>query len=139
MRFAKYVGPQCQSLTQVMAQMRTKGKSSENNLDEFINFVASVIDRQDFRGDSRQQWLNFVTRKTMPEDPSVFRYSQASPGTRDDSDLAIISRAALLLRFASGSASQLIRAAGLTTEAINFWWEVLGQGRGALGGRKTAQ
>ena len=112
------------------------GKSVDEDPDQFKAFVVPVIDNQDFRPEVRQQWLDFVTRKISPEDASLFVFSRESSETRNNSDLAIISRAALLLRFATGSAGQLVAAAGLSVEDIKFWWEVFGQGRGFWEGNK---
>ena len=112
------------------------GKSVVEEPDQFRTFVEPVIDNQGFRPDVRQQWLDFITREISPEDASLFAFSRESSETRTNSDLAIISRAALLLRFASGSSGQLLAAAGLSTEDTKFWWGEFGQGRGFWEGNK---
>ena len=48
--------------------------------------------------------------------------------------LAIIARAALLLRLAAGSTAKLFRDAGIEAGSIEFWWQRLGQGRGLWDG-----
>ena len=114
------------------------GKSVDEDPDQFKAFVSPVIDNQGFRPEVRQQWLDFVTREISPEDASLFVFSRESSETRNNSDLAIISRADLLLRFATGSAGKLVAAAGLSVENIKFWWEAFGQGRGLWDGDKPA-
>src|SRR5262249_45275128 len=56
---------------------------------------------------------------------------QASSGCE-----AMLSRAALLLRVASGSTAALLKDAGLTSATIAFWWKSLGQNRGIWEGEK---
>jgi len=113
------------------------GKSAADDPSQFSSFVAQIIDNQAFPPKVRRQWLNFVTRQIDPIDLEVFRLSQQSPETRHDSELAIVSRAALLLRFATGSISQLLTAASFSGQTIEFWWKHIGQERGLWDGAKT--
>jgi hypothetical protein len=112
------------------------GKVAAEDPARFATFVLPVIDHQGFVPEARRQWLDFVGRRVAAEDLPIFAFSSQSPGTRDNSEMAIISRAALLLRLASGSSSQLITAASFTVEMIEFWWSNLGHGRGLWDGAK---
>jgi hypothetical protein len=114
------------------------GKDVNQDPIQFKAFVSPVIDNQGFQPEARRQWLDFITREISPGDTSMFLFSGASSQTRNNSDLAIISRATLLLRFASGSASQLLAAAGMPAEDLKFWWEAFGQGRGFWEGNKQS-
>jgi hypothetical protein len=52
------------------------------------------------------------------------------------SHFSIISRAALLLRIASGATAQLVERSGLTASSIEFWWNGFGQARGLWEGQR---
>jgi hypothetical protein len=112
------------------------GKSAEEAGAQFNAFVAQVVDNQDFPSEVRRQWLSFITRQIDQDDPAIFQLSPQSPMERKDSELAIVSRATLLLRFATGSTAQLIAAAGLSPESINFSWKHIGRERGLWEGSK---
>jgi hypothetical protein len=79
----------------------------------------------------RRRWQDFLTRKVEPKDPIIVTESQKKPTINDPrSHLQVISRAALLLRVATGASSGLIREARLSSSDLKFWWEALGRERG---------
>jgi hypothetical protein len=69
-----------------------------------------------------------LTRQIDVHDASLFRFSREA--SDDTSHLAIISRATLLLRIATGSTAELVRGANLSADSMSFWWDVVGHGRG---------
>ena len=72
----------------------------------------------------------FLLRQISPNEPSVFRYSAIEPGNPENDALAVISRAVLLLRLATGSANLLLERNGIDADALEFWWKKLGESRG---------
>jgi hypothetical protein len=64
------------------------------------------------------------------DDPLIFRYSAIPPGTPQTDAFAVISRAVLLLRLATGSAHDLLHHAGFDAVLLSFWWQKLGEARG---------
>jgi hypothetical protein len=94
---------------------------------------------QNFSDAAMEEWFKFVTRKTIPDNLSIFDFSRESPENLVNSAPAIISRATLLLRLASGSTAFLIQEAGIAADSLSFWWETLGQGRGLWDGPRKAE
>ena len=78
---------------------------------------------------AEERLKNFLLRQVSPDDPLVFHFSTIQPST-PDSALAVISRAVLLLRLATGSANNLLASAGIDVKKLAFWWTQLGEGRG---------
>ena len=81
-------------------------------------------------------WGKILDRATAPSDPAMFSFSAKSAEVRESSHFSIISRAALLLRIASGSTARLIQRSGLTPDSIEFWWNGFGQARGLWEGQR---
>jgi hypothetical protein len=106
------------------------GNSAATDPSGYLAFATQAVDNQGLGVDMRQQWLDFITRKIAPSSQSMFLYAGMSPRVLDRSELAIVSRAALLLRIASGSTSLLFDASAFTLESLAFWWKDLGLGRG---------
>ncbi len=100
----------------------------------FRRWASGVITYQTLSQAAAAYWTQILDRELLPNDPTIFSLSAKPPEFEGNSHLAIISRAALLLRIAAGSTAQLIQAAGLTRESVEFWWDRLGQGRGLWDG-----
>ena len=115
------------------------GKKSHEDPVQYRNFVNRIIRDQNFSEPATNAWFNFVTRETMPDNLSIFDFSQKSTGSRDNSAVAVISRAILLLRIASGSTAFLIEEARITASSLSFWWETLGQVRGLWDGPREPE
>jgi hypothetical protein len=73
-----------------------------------------------------------------PNDMEIFKYSQKAPDDLAFSAFAVMSRATLLLRAASGSTSRLFQAANHSIDSYKFWWEKFGLARGLWHGAKDA-
>ena len=52
------------------------------------------------------------------------------PGNPKTDAFAVLARAVLLLRVASGSARSIFHQVGLNTGALEFWWSKVGETRG---------
>lgn len=115
------------------------GKESHEDRVGYEKFVMPIIQHQNFVESAMSDWLDFVMRKKVPDNLSIFDFSQDTTGDRDNSAVAVISRATLLLRLASGSTGLLIREASITADSLSFWWETLGQGRGLWDGSRKAE
>jgi hypothetical protein len=98
--------------------------------EQFRTWAATAVSYEGLPPDIERYWLQFLTREVDREDISIFPYSQEPSQGDQTSHFGIIARAALLLRLASGSAAELMHQAGLSADAIAFWWEPFGQARG---------
>jgi hypothetical protein len=97
---------------------------------EFERFAEGIVKVQSLSPDAEGQWLRFITRKTSPHDAIIFSRAHQLATAPDVGSEAVISRAALLLRVASGSTTMLLQAAGYNAASIAFWADGLGRGRG---------
>lgn len=104
----------------------------------FRKFVSGVVRYQSFTQELTEEWMRFLCRRISPTNLSVLKFSKVSPGTKKNSHAAIVARAALLLRVASGSTADLLRDAGFTPPSMAFWWEGIGQSRGLWDGAMDA-
>jgi hypothetical protein len=119
------------------AYTATHNRSSTADPPHFAAFVAPIVNRQSFEPAVANEWKQFLTRNLVPNDPNIFSYSSQVPTEgKGASYAAILSRAALLLRLATGSSVKLIRSAGITGDQIEFWWSRLGINRGVWAGTK---
>lgn len=116
----------------------TTGLAPRDNAANFRRFVDGVIERQGFASSVAAQWSQFLRRRKVSRNLSILDLSKLSPETRKNSHKAVLSRAALLLRVASGSAAELMQAAGFTTDALSFWWGGIGNTRGLWDGARAS-
>jgi hypothetical protein len=115
-----------------------QGISAPDDPARFRQFASRLVKNQGLSEDTAEQWLQFLCRKIAPDNLSIFEFSKITPGARENSHAAIVARATLLLRVASGSTADLIQDAGFTSDAIAFWWERMGLSRGLWEGAKNA-
>jgi len=96
----------------------------------FAALVNSAVDAQGFADATADRLKKFLLRQAAPTDPLIFRYSTLPPGTPATDALAVLSRAVLLLRIATGSAQGLLHQAGVGADVLSFWWQKVGEARG---------
>jgi hypothetical protein len=106
------------------------GKSAAGAPAQFAAMVDNVVDHQGLTTHVAEAWKEFLLRKAQPNDLAIFQKSALEPDAGPESHLAIMSRAALLLRVASGATSHLFVEAGIVKDAIAFWRQGLGSNRG---------
>lgn len=77
------------------------------------------------------EWERFLRRDTDPQDPMILT---EAAGTLSISSprhhLQVISRAALLLRVATGMCLSLLQSANIVLADLSFWWRPLAETRG---------
>jgi hypothetical protein len=105
---------------------------------KFERLALSIVNNQGLSQDISKQWMDFLCRRRAPNNFGLFEFSKISPEARENSHYAILARATLLLRVASGSSADLFQAAGFTSDNIAFWWQAMGQSRGLWEGAKSA-
>ncbi len=81
-------------------------------------------------------WEHFLKRATTPQDPNVIKLIKLSPHNVGRAvgearhHLAVMGRALLLLRLASGATRRMLVNAGVAFDDLTFWWEPYGMSRG---------
>jgi hypothetical protein len=105
---------------------------------KFRKFVEPVVEHQGLSPDATSQWLAFMCRTANPSDLEIFKFAQKLPDDMAFSAFAVMSRATLLLRAASGSTSRLFQAANHPIDSFKFWWAKFGLARGLWDGDKDA-
>ncbi|GFO82368.1 MAG: hypothetical protein A49_19950 [Methyloceanibacter sp.] len=108
----------------------TSGKAASSTDAAFVALVQATVSAQSL-GSIREDLLKkFLLRQSATDDPMIFKYSAVKPGTPQTDAFAVMSRAVLLLRVATGSAQDLLGQAGFDAAALSFWWQKLGEARG---------
>ena len=80
---------------------------------------------------TQQEWLNFLTRATEPNDSIVLREARGKDSIASPNQhLQMISRAALLLRTATAASARLLAKGDVSMEDVRFWWSAMGEDRG---------
>lgn len=113
------------------------GQKSSADSAAFEVFVGGVVADQGYQGAKAQQLSDFLCRRTDAEDHSIFRFSALPADHRAFGHLAVIARATLLLRIASGASSELLASAGHGAESLAFWSDAIGNARGLWDGAKA--
>jgi len=101
----------------------------------FARRVQQATDRLAPPGPLNQRLQAFLGRASDPTDPLLVVWATRSgraSGARED--LAVISRAALLVRLATGSCQLLLRNAGVTRDDIGLWVDDFGLDHGLWSG-----
>jgi hypothetical protein len=115
----------------------THNATPSQDAGRFATLVASVVDPLSLDPPVATEWKSFLKRETAPGDPRIFLYSSKNPIDRAVGHAAVMTRAALLLRLATGSVLRLIRSAGVSGDKLEFWWGQLGINRGLWDGAKS--
>ncbi|MGJ5178050.1 hypothetical protein ACQR16_26700 [Bradyrhizobium oligotrophicum] len=106
------------------------GRSPAVDTANFHRFAEGVVKSQSLSSEAERQWLRFMTRSLVPHDAIVFSRSKLQANDVAAGAHAVISRAALLLRVASGSTTMLLRGATFSSNTVSFWSKGLGEARG---------
>jgi hypothetical protein len=107
-----------------------KGKPAAGKDSAFQKFVKDTVTAQGFERSTEDRLTSFLLRKIAAEDPAIFAYSAAKPVNAGIDPFAVLSRAVLLLRTATGSAYDLFAHGGIDSAALSFWWTKIGEARG---------
>jgi hypothetical protein len=79
-------------------------------------------------------WSEFLLRSTTTgetDDPTIISLGRTVRQVTDpDHHVAVMARALLLLRVASGATRQMLQDSGIGFEHLGFWWHPYGVGRG---------
>lgn len=106
------------------------GKTTTEGDPHFEALVDRMLSRMNMTSSAEHRMKEFLCRQSSPDDPSLFHYSAVRPGNPKSDALAVISRAVLLLRLATGSAHRLLERTGIGSDDLAFWWGKLGESRG---------
>jgi hypothetical protein len=107
----------------------TEGKDPADSDAKFAALVSSTVKAQSLPDQISDLLRKFLLRQVAAGDSAVFEFSAQEPRSAGD-PYCILSRAALLLRAATGSCRDMLAGAGLTTAALEFWWKQIGVDRG---------
>jgi hypothetical protein len=109
----------------------TTGNSAQKDPVAFKEKVSAMLKGLGFEDARHKEWLNFLIRNLDSHDPTMLREAKQLTDIQDDRyHLQVISRAALLLRVATGGCGSLLRETGLRKDELKFWWAALGEDRG---------
>jgi hypothetical protein len=105
--------------------------AARKNPNKYGGMVAKVLNAAPIEGLYRERMLRFLTRETDPDVPYLIAESQRTFRTSHPRHhVQVLSRAALLLRVATGDCAGLLRAGDIRGTDLEFWWRPLGEERG---------
>ncbi len=108
----------------------TPSTKPKTHRQHYLREVGRMIASVNASGDPKRLRA-FLTRREERSDPGVLKMARkADPSSAPDHHLQVLSRAALLLRIASGSSALLLQAGGTSFTQLRFWWTRLGEDRG---------
>jgi hypothetical protein len=117
-------------LTLESAFFATSGSTHRQAPVRFRGAIETVVNSV-VAGDEADRWRAFLLRETAPTDPLPLDLAQRVTALRRaDHHLAVMGRAVLLLRVASGAAREMLIQAGLQLDDVSFWWHPYGESRG---------
>lgn len=96
---------------------------------KFVSLIKMTVSAQNLPPQAATLLTRFLLRQVIPQDSAVFRFSSEKPGSATN-PFSIVSRAALLLRAATGSCRDVLLNSGLDAAALEFWWKEIGLLRG---------
>lgn len=107
------------------------GGPPNSNLENYKLRVIQMLDRLAIDGAKKTYYERFLAREILPNDPAVILNSQKL-GTTEDPEfhLQVLSRAALMLRLATGSVANCFSNNGINRSDISFWINSCGLSRG---------
>jgi hypothetical protein len=106
--------------------MMTNKKPSGDMVD-YGNRLSGMLSRMNVAA----VWKTFLTRGADPSNPIILdEAKKQDPITHPSQHGQVISRAALLLRIATGISSGLLRGSGFNKGDLEFWWRDFGEDRG---------
>ena len=106
------------------------GKAASGADPAFVALVEATVSAQSLASATEDRLKKFLLRQSAADNPLIFQYSADPPGNSQTDAFAVMSRAVLLLRIATGSAHDLLHQAGFDAAALSFWWQKLGEARG---------
>jgi hypothetical protein len=97
------------------------------NASKFEEMVRAAV-RSNVRSPHLERgYAEFLLRQAEPDDSLLIRYSRCDKSPRHPMHhLHVLSRAALLLRIATGASRKLLADAGIALGQLGFWWGELG-------------
>jgi hypothetical protein len=117
----------------------TSSTRSRTDRQHYLREVGRMIASVNASGDPTRLRA-FLIRREERSDPDVLKMARKTdPPSAPDHHLQVLSRAALLLRIASGSCALLLQAGGTSLSQVHFWWSRLGEERGCWERRSTPQ
>lgn len=98
---------------------------------KFLQTVRAAMAAFDITYDRRVPLESFLLRKVEPDDCTIIRLAeQEDMPSQPTHHMQVMSRAAILLRLATGSVARLFRTAGVSLQSSEWWWTIEGLNRG---------
>lgn len=109
----------------------TRGPRTLRNAPQFARLVEAAVRACVDSGSQAGLWTSFLLRSDEPDDPRTLSLArEVRQVWEPDHHVAVMARALLLLRVASGATRQLLADSGIGFDRLAFWWGPYGEGRG---------
>lgn len=125
-------------LTLESAFRAVTGRSVRQSPSGFEDTVTRVVRGVLAEPVQQERVASFLLRRRQPDDSLIIADARRRTGLRDPRHhVSVISRAALLLRIATAATRNMFTDAGLSFEALSFWWQGIGVRRGLWEGFRS--
>jgi len=103
-----------------------KDPSARGIASGFDQRIRTATDKLGLTTSEKELWIPFLLRETSPDEPWLLRQAKIRGDSPRTQYTAVIARAALLLRIATGTARQLSIKGSWSRENLSFWWNTIG-------------
>lgn len=108
-----------------------RGNRASSNSANFATTVEAVLSAQPLSRLQTDDLRKFLVRDPHAKDDATLAFATGSSAPWDPAGhFNILSRAALMLRIATGASTRMLRAAGIEPDQVSFWWSQVGQNAG---------
>jgi len=109
----------------------TRGNVARNNPTGFAAKIARMLGKLSASTSFKSEWYRFLTFTASPQTPLLINEAWTmDPVTSPRHHIQVISRAALLLRVATGACELLFKEARIGRQDLEFWWQPIGENHG---------
>lgn len=112
------------------------GGSTPRQAPKKFGAAVSAVVAANVSGTEAELWERFLKREALSDDPKILSLVKLSPTSAGRAvgqarhHLAVMARAMLLLRLASGATRKMLIDAGISFDDLSFWWHPYGTNRG---------
>ncbi len=103
------------------------GQRPSSDPDRYLSTIDAVLAAQSTSRLQEEKLRNFLKRDVDPEDSPLLEFAVGSSAPSDPGcHFNVLSRAALMLRMATGASTRMLRAAEIQPREYSFWWSRIG-------------
>lgn len=108
-----------------------RGQTATSNPAGFLTFVQAILAARSISDLQATELRRVLVGDTEPNATSTLRFAEGSSAPSDPAcHFNVLSRAALMLRMATGASTRMLKSAGIEPPQYSFWWSRVGLNAG---------